>query len=1326
MRLRSDIYSIFLLFAILSLGMVQRAYSTAPPQTQALHFRHIDTKGGLPDNSINAIAQDEKGFIWLGTWCGLSHFDGTTHRIFKHSETDSATLINDMVRSLCSAPDGMWIGTDNGLDFYSFADCSFHHCTALGQESDKEASRITTRINQISIVGGRVYVLTIHGRLFVQSEGCVFSPILIEDTSCWAMTQYIHDNLILVTNHGLLVLNTSTNEPVARYDAHINHTRQNCNVHYSGNTGCIYVGNGIGYPSYAFTIDGDNQITPSASFVPVDLMQAIDARGCTYFATDGDALWRIDPTGEVAHIADDNSNLQAPALYSLHTDADQNLWVGSYRRGVWIYADAYNVFHLANKQNGLLTHDIVSSILPYPDGVYVGLDGGGLNITSAFGVKRKEYTSENSRLAGNNVVTMLRDGRKLWMGIYTRGLASLDLETGAVETFTVPNTQYDSNNVWMICDDPRDDQLWICSRTLYTFDKKTHQFQEVEGMQDKICMGCQPQGHYLWVATPTNGIYKIDRNLRKIVAHYNNESQELRLPSNQINVMLVDHQGKVWAGINCFGLCCIDEDAQTCKLLNSEQGLTEKRLTSLTEDQNHVIWIGTERGLFRLNPNEEYVLRIDHPVIPDNFVYNATALRGDTMYLGATEGLVYFNTREVMLKNLPDGPTMLGLKVMSDRPRLIERYDVRPEAIVLRANENFFTAFFAVPQLLQGDRVRYSYRLDGFDSDWHEAGHSPEATYSNLPAGKYSLLVRCAQPSGEWSQASMMPITILPHWYNTWYMRLIWVLLGFGFIFIVFYIYNRTMHIRQRMRIAEIEREAQKEINDAKLDFYAQVTHELRTKAFLISAQIEHLLESPDNVIQTRRPYLTGMLQNSMKLNKMINRIIDLRKMDSGKLKLVCAKMDVVDFISQLNPDYEMLCEQKDIEYTFVHDPRPILMDIDPDKFEMIISNLVSNAFKYTLEQGAITLTVRDLGDRVSIAVKDNGIGIVKEQQQAIFEKYVRTERGQRHTSGDGLGLAVVKELVNLFGGEITLASQPNVGSEFTIILPKRQNEEEEGEEEAKPVTTIDSKEEEELEDFAFNPTAPYTALIVDDDKSVANVLAHALNDDFKVYWARNGAEGLELAAKLKPDCIVTDIMMPKMDGIEMLEHLKNDKATANIRTVVFTAKDSDEAMNKGYDLGVDAWFTKPMSLALLKKHLLTMLSSTETTPPMVKISSTDDGEPQATYTRQEQEFLMQCRQAIDEAVKDPNFSLEMVADKLNMSHSTLYKRIKKLTGMTLLEFVNEYRVWKAIDIIKRGEENVTQVAIICGFRDAKSFRELFKRRMGLSPRAYIQSLHNE
>lgn len=527
-----------------------------------------------------------------------------------------------------------------------------------------------------------------------------------------------------------------------------------------------------------------------------------------------------------------------------------------------------------------------------------------------------------------------------------------------------------------------------------------------------------------------------------------------------------------------------------------------------------------------------------------------------------------------------------------------------------------------------------------------------------------------------------------------------------------------------------MEKESQRKLDDAKMTFFASITHELRTPVFLIAAQLEEFIDRKQSVVSVPSAYLMAMHRSAMKINKLISQAIDFRKADKGKLAVKRQNIDVVEFVTNLAGDYDDLLDQKHIDFRTVLPKQPVMLRMDGEKIEMCLNNLISNAYKYTNKGGHVVLTVTDCADRVVFSVKDDGIGIVPEARTEIFESFFRTSRGQAKSKGDGIGLSFVQTLVELHGGEMHLESEVNEGSDFSFYIPKTATdktvtvaevEKEKEEEKPAPEEAMEESVVEAVPGTAplkENPTATHSILLIDDERETVALLERNLINDFRVLKAYDGEEGLRMAAASLPDIIVCDMMMPQLDGLGFLRALREDKKLKHIKVIIFTGQTSEEERIAAYDAGADAFLTKPVSLKLLRVRIDRLIAEGDAASLTADLASS-----KRTYTKEEQKFLLRCREIIDDNMGNPDFNVDFLAEKLAMSHSTLYKKLKQMTGMSLIEFVNDYKIYKAVQAFKEGQTNVVRVAEMCGFGDIKNFRQLFKRKMNMTPKQYVQSL---
>lgn len=1278
---------------------------------------NFDIKQGLPDNTINCIAQDNRGFVWTGTTNGLAQFDGLFFTLFRYSNTNTTTISNNNVHSLLSTDTGLYVAADFGVDFYSYSDIRFHRSQIIGLRNTCHSFISLTKTKSSVFVvddDGHVYRSAIgEARFHGVATGAPVKAIASDGDCLFAV---MRGSVAVLSADGSRVLSRVSLKP-SPSDTY--------NASYCRNTRRLYVGRGVDEPGLAFDVTG-GKMSEAAEPVPSSLKTACDYEGGVAFATDGHGVI-LRRNGTDRHITEDNAQICGDAIYSLQPDRNGNLWIGSYRKGLTLYSAHRDIFASLSEQAGTLPYNIVAAVAAQGDNIYIGMDGGGMGVYSVAQRSTVTYTSQNSQLWGDNIVSMTADQRTVWMAVYNRGLSAFDIATHKITNYPLPLVSKRGDVIWTIVDDGNGN-IWVGGRDLFVFNKQTHKFRVVRKFVGSLCQSLCRSGNYIWLGND-NGVYKIDSRTLRTVKHYDMSTPGMNLPNDKVRYVYADSKGRVWVSFRYEAPCCIDEPQGKVLTGLAEHGLGSIIVTGIVESRHGHMVFSTNNGLYIYYPENKAFMRCDlDNAIPMAYNYAACYSDGRRYYFGSVEGLVFADDVPLHHKSLYKDVSLGRLDVTEGRS--INLGSNSEGEVTLNSNENYFTIHYTVPEYGAPRALHFSYYLKGMETTWNEMTDRREANYTNVPPGTYEFMVRSTDLTGRWTRTSVLRITVLPPWYLTWWAKTLWLLMVIGVVYAGFRLYLRMLKMRHRMELAEVEKESQRKLDDAKMTFFASITHELRTPVFLIAAQLEEFIDRKQSVVSVPSAYLMAMHRSAMKINKLISQAIDFRKADKGKLAVKRQEIDVVDFVGNLAGDYDDLLDQKHIAFRTVLPKQPVLLKMDGEKIEMCLNNLISNAYKYTNKGGHVVLTVTDCPDRVVFSVKDDGIGIVPEARTEIFESFFRTSRGQAKSKGDGIGLSFVQTLVELHGGEMHLESEVNEGSDFSFYIPKTaadktvtvaEVEKEKEKEKPAPEETMEEPVVEAVPGMAplkENPTATHSILLIDDERETVALLERNLINDFRVLKAYDGEEGLRMAAASLPDIIVCDMMMPQLDGLGFLRALREDKKLKHIKVIIFTGQTSEEERIAAYDAGADAFLTKPVSLKLLRVRIDRLIAEGDAASLTADLASS-----KRTYTKEEQKFLLRCREIIDDNIGNPDFNVDFLAEKLAMSHSTLYKKLKQMTGMSLIEFVNDYKIYKAVQAFKEGQTNVVRVAEMCGFGDIKNFRQLFKRKMNMTPKQYVQSL---
>lgn len=1285
------------------------------------HCKILNVNDGMPGNTVRAIAQDRYGFIWFGTYNGLCRYDGYNFAIFKNDSHNAMSLLDNKVYTLYSTQYGIWVGTGKGLDFFSYATNRFNHCYYKAVNSTKAFVPLGT-IKDIVIHGKQLYVTNDLGELFCHEKGFIFKKMSFDvapHIGWYGIVPYKDRLLLAQASDGIYVLDPLTGKALSKYGKGL--STAGCSLYFDKSSNILYVGFGIGFKTTAYQLMDNNQIKELKIQLPSNVNSITSYKGQLIFATDGQGLIYKKNNNWISQ-RQNNSNLSSDVICDFLVDRDDNLWVGTHLGGVAIYSESINWFDCLSVSNRNLNCDFVSAVYSDGDYIYIGTDGGGLTIYNLKTKISRTLTSSNSRLLGNNILSLFKKGDNLWMSIYGHGLCKFSLKDNSLKVITKGKSGLASSHVLQIASDSYG-RIWCIGEVNTVYDEVTDRFITLPYL--KTVNSISFDGENAWLSTLNQGLYKISTRNYRLLAHYSVSSGDIKLSTNTLYHVFVDSKHQVWFSTAYSGLYMLDEKKRKITFYGIKNGLTNTQVTSILEDKSGSLWMSSMNGLFKFNPKTQNFIRfgMDERLSLFEYFNNSGFYRDGRMYFGSTKGLVSFEPEKVKYDSRSKPIFVSSVELINKNGTKIEVPFNAQKVMKLSFVDRFFTINLTIPQLITGSKILLKCYLKGLDKAWREIPNGRQISYTNVPPGKYDFYVSSTNNEGQWTTpASCLQVIIYPPWYRSTIAWIVWIILFLVAMYSIFHFVRHEIQIKQMVRMKEIEEDTSRRINEAKLNFFTNITHELRTPIFLITAPLEELLSTGSNTIQVHKSYLSSVYRNALRLSKLISRIIDFRKLELEKLKLELQNLNVVSFCKDLTIDYEALCLQKGIVFVFQPDRAIIQLDFDPEKLESIISNLVSNAFKYTPEGGKIVFSIVEFETDVEFTVEDNGIGVDKQYHEAIFDNFFQVNPLQTSYSGDGIGLSFVKKLIELHGGKIKLESELKKGSKFIFTIP-RQNIEQAVvstpimlssiQEIERPVQTLKTPR------FAQSPAAGHTILLIDDENEAIDIIERFLINDFHILKASNGLDGYNLMKENHPDLVICDLMMPKMTGHEFLSIVKKDKKLAHIPIIVFTAKTNEEDMLAAFESGADAYLTKPVSLKLLRKRIDSLLEQADS----VDIANTISKRDNKSYTKEEQKFLLRCKEIIDDNLTNQEFDLTFFAAKLGMSHSSLYKKIKIVTGLSAIEFVNEYRIFKAIRFMNEGETNIGAISVKCGFNDIRTFREAFKKKMKVTPREYLQQL---
>ena len=1031
------------------------------------------------------------------------------------------------------------------------------------------------------------------------------------------------------------------------------------------------------FPKQQFNLFHLPPTNPSATDFSVKTMYQA-RNGDIWVATRQAEVYQLDRNKKVKHIFSGKNNFIGN-VYHIMEDRKGNLW-------------------FSTKGNGLVKAEQSNSNTGYSFTRYV-------------------YDEKNpSSISGDDVYYTFEDSRnRIWVGLFGGGLNLLTSEKGKV-----------------------------------TFKNKFNSFAHYPkyGLYMEIRNITEDKTGRIWVGT-SDGLMSFDGHFRTPnqvdFEIYRSDTSGSNIADNDIYVLYKDAASQIWISVFGGGLNKLERyDKETkrpvFKSYSLKEGLKTDVIVSIIEDNNNALWLVTENALARFDKTKETCRNFDRY---DGFLdiqmeqESAMKCQSGDLWFGNRMGILSFNPKKIETYNC-DYKTFIVDFLVSNRDlssfkgKPILRESIRyANSITLNHNQSTFVIEFAALNFYNQNRVSYKYILEGFEEEWHFNGKNRIASYPNIPPGKYHFRVQTideANPSLKSERT--LEIIILPPWWLTWWAYTFYVILS---IVLIYYLIRGVLfYIKMRNDIYVEQR-----VSELKIKFFTNISHELRTPLTLIMGPIQELKQK-QQLTEKGLQYVSMIEKNASQMLLLVNQILDFRKIQNGKMILHVSQLNLKDLVDSFQKEFSVLSEEKEISFTFHYFDDDISIWGDKEKLEIVIRNILSNAFKFTQTGGSILVTsgLTDDGLRCFVQVQDTGIGIPQNKISEIFERFFQGENSNNNYPGTGIGLALSKEIVNLHHGSITAESKPNQGTVFTVEFqlgkdhynPSEVNfyvsdtvtELSDGE------TDSDTESEESSSiEIAENKNDLPTLLVVEDNKDLCNLLKLQLEDKYKVYIAGNGVEGLKKVNLYHPDIVVTDQMMPKMTGTEMLQQIRNDFQISHIPVIILTAKTDDEEKIKAISMGANAYITKPFNKEYLIARIEQLLSDRKVFRDKIwKLEKAEESAENDTYenylVKKDIQFLDKIHQVIEENIDNSDFNIDTIADNIGLSRSAFFKKLKSLTGLAPVDTIKEIRLTKSIELLKNTDMTISEVAFAVGFKESGYYGKCFRKKYGQTPSEYI------
>ena len=1264
-------------------------------------YRNITMNDGLSANAVRNIVQDEYGFLWFGTDNGLCRYDGVRVQPYRISELG----VNQYISSLLLGDDKLYIGTSKGVFLLTFVEQTIKRLpidiqsAATSLALDEEGGLWISTMEQ-----GVWHYMPNTARTrhydFKENDGAVAQVFIDNSNQVWTVTNWgspaVQRLNRLHNRFEPLNLTVSSPLPSPNYNAlRMLQTRD----------GQIWIGtweNGL----MQLHNDGslEQVLSPLLSKVGSHIHTLYElSDDCICIGCDDGIICFNPRTREWRQLLEKQS-LKARFVYSVTSDKEGGLWIGTFYGGVNYISPVGKRFEAFSLETGL-PGNVISRFCEDKYGrVWVASDDGGL---MCYLPKEQRFTNypHQDVLSRLNVHALCLSGDELWIGTYTSGVMVLNVEKGTLSQYTQTSSPYsldNSSSYAIYCD--RRGRIWVATMDgLNLYDRAQNHFERIGRIGDlTIDIDEDGEGN-LWLSTQANGLYKYLVREKKFIAYCHDDNDDQSLPDNQVNCALVDEGGRLWIG-TLGGLCQYDKQNNNFKRIPLD--VPSQNVMSIIEDHG-ALWLTTERGIVKYDPKQLQRFTMHDGLVSEQFQPNSGMKASDgRIYFGSTSGFNTFFPYQIKANSVMPPVFITSLEVMNHEERTAEGlpFDLaHRKEIVLEYNDaRMLTLSFASLSYCSPGKNQYAYKLEGFDREWNYVGNQNRATYTNIPSGTYIFHVKATNNDGIWSdnEATLKIIVHPPFWWS-WYARIIYLLLIVAAIW--FYV---------QYRVNQVENRHQREMREARLQFFTMIAHEIRTPVSLIIGPLEKLMKKG-----TPSDDLKVIDRNAHRLLELVNQLLDFRKVEQQRVVMHFAPHNIYELLQNVGVRFAPTFEQGGKQFIIDHPDEHFTAIVDKEAVTKVVSNLLTNANKYSKDQVRLSCIVEPDGEHFSIIVSDNGIGIREEDRRRIFEPFFQA---QDNKPGTGIGLNIVKNIVDLHHGEITVESEVGRGSTFRVVLPVVQ---EVCDESAVVSTTqqttstpIVSSPLPSIEQTTENGVP--SMLIVDDSEDMVNFLRDNFSEKYHVITAGDGIEALDQLSKNEVSIIISDWMMPRMDGAELCRQVRRNPLTSHIPFVMLTAKTDDDSKVEGMDVGADTYIEKPFSVQYLEACIRNML---EIRRKLIEKFSTLPLEPvtEIASNPTDNDFLIQMNKVIEENFSNSELNVNFLAEKLNISRSGLFAKIKTLANVTPNEMIQILRLKRAAQLLLENKYTISEVAYMVGFTNASYFSKCFQKQFGIRPSDY-------
>lgn len=1288
-------------------------------------FRHYNIENGVSSNNIADILQDSKGYIWLGTDNGLSRFDGNQFTFYQKSYKLYSNFHASTINTICETKTNeLWLGTENGVYIYNPVKDTF---TAFSSQTNAH-TRITSWVMHIiQDKEGNIWIATRNQGIFqynVSSHKLIQYEIPQNNNIAIRILNDKQNNIWVSGPYQLCRLNKVNNtfevfpiqgEPDGVYSMALWEDTGNylwigtwekglwkLNMQTHEVQKFLVSEKGIGIRH----IHSILEYSPGIFFIGSD-------EGLTIFNTITQESFLYNQYGE------GNESLSDKFIYPMLKDREGGVWIGTYYNGVNYLPPYCGQFHGYSGADNFpfFNGQIISRFCEGENGeIWIGSDDAGV---SCFSPSKGQFVNFPGRehLAHKNVHALCHIGKKLWIGTYSDGIYVIETQSGQITKYDMKDG-LDENNIYDIFQD-RQGQIWTGSMNgVCLFNAQKNRFNLIKKLDALIIKIMEDAQGNLWVATQGKGLFKYIPQ-KQVWKRYN---QTQGLDCNLINHLCIDREKTLWAA-TFEGLYSYQPEKD--QFIRHPLKISNECINAILEGED-CLWLTTAKGLVKYTPTTRatQIFTKSDGLQSEAFIMaSALKTRNGEFYIGSINGFNTFYPHQLKLNTQKPNVVLTGLEIFNKKIETQEG-GILPEAIDhleeihLPYKDNVITLTYAALSYCTPQKNQYAYILEGFDKEWNYVGSQHSTTYTNLPAGTYTFRVKASNNDNVWNEeGTAIRIIVHPPFYFSQPFKIGYFLLFIFAIGLLLRYVVRRSEKKHAKAIDELNSKKEKEIHEAKINFFTMIAHEIRTPVSLIIGPLEKVMQST-HIPSNERQELEIIDRNSQRLLYLVNQLLDFRKVEQKEMRMRFTSQSIRELMESVCERFSPTLHQKGVSFSVVYPDKDFYADVDKEAITKVLSNLLTNANKYTQNMIEVRFEAQPEQQLFSIQVKDNGKGMNEEELGKIFKPFYQASENK---PGTGIGLSIVKGIVEAHNGKVEVTSQPGVGSVFSITLPQKQ--EKQAAENGEILSAGPLPEDIIPEQHDATPQAKVLPimLIVDDNEDMLHFLSSHFQSNYTIATASDGTEALHKLKEQEVSLIISDWMMPHMNGIDLCKAVRSNQMTSHIPFILLTAKTGTEAKITSMNCGADAYIEKPFSLQYLEaciKNLLELrlqLRQKFSQMPTVSINS-------IAANQTDKVFLEKMNHLIEENLNNDQLSVDFLAEKLCISRSGLFVKIKGLANTTPNEMIQIIRLKKAASLLLENQYRINEVSYMVGFNNPSYFSKCFQKQFGMKPGEYIAS----